>query len=286
MGAVVVSTGPCHFMSFLLATQALQPAQRLAAVVQTMRDSPASAAAQVQGCRDIYNKAVSDAAANVDSAAAPPEVRRVVEMCRAAIQVGAPAFNAGNHARCRDVYIGAVREGIAALDWDATPALVTERRQLLAAVGKALQEQSVTAAAWTMRHALDHCIAGSTSCSLHCSNMLDIMAMSGERSDLIEKLRSNSLSCLTSCNVHDALMSSLCTYVKTITRRFRCGRTRRSAVVMRCVIVVLFKCVSLISKGWPMFITAGACDERNLLCCCACLFDCKICMFSCQVSQI
>ncbi len=98
---------------------------------------------------------------DIPLAATSVNARRVVDMCRAAIQIGAPTYNTGNHAGCRDVYVGAVRQGAEALDWSVSPALAAQRVRLLAAVDQAAQEDPTTAA-WTMRRALDRCLSDST----------------------------------------------------------------------------------------------------------------------------
>jgi hypothetical protein len=87
---------------------------------------------------------------------------RAATAMRAAISVGVPLFNAGDHGACRDAYVGVVREltaGARALEWASTASLAAERSRLLAAADKAVAEDA-TRGAWTMRRALDGFLAG------------------------------------------------------------------------------------------------------------------------------
>jgi hypothetical protein len=104
------------------------------------------------------------AAAAAAAASAAAVLSAAAQAFSNAIGIGAPAYNAGDHAKCRDTYVAAVRRvcggdgaaaavGAGALDWNASLALRAERAALLAAVARAVGE-SPSDGAWTMRHAL------------------------------------------------------------------------------------------------------------------------------------
>ncbi len=90
----------------------------------------------------------------------------------AAIELGAPAYNAGDHARCYALY----RECVAAaLSPQRTPPLgLAERARLLVAYEQAAAAPSPTHAAWTLRHAFDELASAAPTSNLPVRDALDL----------------------------------------------------------------------------------------------------------------
>ncbi|HRG96527.1 MAG TPA: serine/threonine-protein kinase [Polyangiaceae bacterium] len=125
-------------------------------------DRFASARAFVEAARRVLEPASAPASAPTPSQTAqpsaanragPPVDRALLAAIWAAIELGAPAYNAGDHARCYALYRQCVE---AALSGQRTPPLgLAERARLLVAHEQAAAAPGPTRAAWTLRHAFD-----------------------------------------------------------------------------------------------------------------------------------